>query len=368
MNMKKSRSRRKTIILGLVIGLLVVVVALIALSFYGKTMMKKIPALSFAEALDYTLKDNPEAIITVGFVKDGQASYTVYGNNSALLAPVPHTYEIGSLTKTITSAMVAKAVQEGNVRLDDTIDAYIALPSGNTYPTIGELVTHTSSYKPHYFEWPMVGNFFSRDNDFYGITTAMLARRLSSLSVSSKRGTYEYSNFGYAVLGLVLQEIYDTEYATLVDAFVRDDFSLRHTYISTMHGDLDNSWEWKRGDAYLSAGGLVSNIEDMLAYAQLQLAGQGFIGASQESLKQIDAATQQFELLDIHPDAIAMAWMWDEQNGMFWHNGATSHYNSYLAFDPVRQMAVVILSNLSPNSRIPATVLGIKLMKELQLF
>lgn len=367
--MKKSRSRTKTIILGLIIGLLIVlVVALIALSFYGKAMMRKIPALSFQEVLDYTLKDNPEAIITVGFIKDGQASYTVYGNNSAIVAPLLHTYEIGSLTKTITAAMVAKAVQEGKIRLDETIDEYIALPSGNTYPTIGELLTHTSSYKPHYFEWPMVGNFFARDNDFYGITTATLAKRLSSLSVSSKRGTYEYSNFGYAVLGLVLQEIYDTDYASLVEAFVRDDLSLRHTYISTMSGDLGNYWEWKSVDAYLSAGGLVSDIEDLLAYAQLQLDGQGCIGASQEGLKRIDATKQQYELLGIHLDSLAMAWVWDEQNTMFWHNGATSNYNSYMAFNRASQTAVVVLSNLSPNTRIPATVLGLKLMDELQLF
>ena len=55
----------------------------------------------------------------------------------------------------------------------------------------------------------------------------------------------------------------------------------------------------------------------------------------------------------------------DKENGFIWHNGGTGHYNSYLGFSPETETAVVILSNLSPNDRIPATVLGIKLLQEL---
>lgn len=366
--MRKPGSRRITIAISLIAGLVIVTaIALLALSFYGKAMMKKIPALSFDEALRYTLHDNPEAILTIGIIKDGQVSFTVYGNNGAILPAALHTYEIGSLTKTFTAAMVAQAVQEGRIALDDTIDEYIALPSDNTYPTIAQLLTHTSGYNSHYFEWPMAANFFVRDNDFFGITKAMVRKRLASLSVPALEYAYEYSNFGYAVLALVLEEVHGKEYASLLDAFVREELHLQHTRLSDMKGDLGKFWDWKSGDAYLSAGGLVSTIEDMLAYAHLQLDKQGFIGASQESLKRIDAANEQYELLGIRLDSIAMAWILDEENGFVWHNGATSNYNSYLAFDPVRQLAVVILSNLSPQSRIPATVLGVKLMQELVL-
>jgi CubicO group peptidase (beta-lactamase class C family) len=47
------------------------------------------------------------------------------------------------------------------------------------------------------------------------------------------------------------------------------------------------------------------------------------------------------------------------------HNGGTGDYNSYIGFDLSNQTAVVILSNLSPNFRIPATVMGIKLLVDL---
>lgn len=127
--MLKLKGKRKTknaivVIVGL---LLVAAVIIIAWSLYGKAMMKKIPGLSFDDALNYTLKDNQDAVITVGIVKDGQPSYIVYGNNAGILSPELHTYEIGSLAKTFTAAMVAKAVQDGKINMNDTIDCQMTI-------------------------------------------------------------------------------------------------------------------------------------------------------------------------------------------------------------------------------------------------
>jgi CubicO group peptidase (beta-lactamase class C family) len=58
--------------------------------------------------------------------------------------------------------------------------------------------------------------------------------------------------------------------------------------------------------------------------------------------------------------------MIDDEHGIVWHNGGTSNFSSYMGFDPERQIAVVILANLAPGYRIPATVLGAKLLLELQ--
>ena len=35
--------------------------------------------------------------------------------------------------------MISKAVTEGRIRPDDTIDAYLSLPEGKNYPTVAEL-------------------------------------------------------------------------------------------------------------------------------------------------------------------------------------------------------------------------------------
>lgn len=336
-----------------------------AQSAYSKYQMSKIPELSFREALEYTTKGNADAVITVGIVKDGNASYTVYGENGKELPRELHTYEIGSLTKTFTAAMVSRAAQEGKIDLNAAIHRYLSLPEGNVYPTVAALLTHTSGYKSHYIESPMISNFFTGKNSFLGVTKAMVASQAGELSVPQEDYQFNYSNFGYAVLGLILEEVYGDDYSALANQFAKG-LNLSHTQVSTQDGDLGQYWDWNDGDAYLSAGGLTSNIDDMMAYAQLQLEESGYFADCHKELKRVNAAPEQYTAMGIRMDAIGMAWIIDNENGIVWHNGGTGNYNSYLGFSVDKNVAVVILSNLAPSYRIPATVLGVKLLSELE--
>ena len=78
------------------------------LMIYGKAQMGKIPGLSFEDALKYTTQGKPDARITVGTIKNGLVSCGVYGENGQLVQLESHEYEIGSLTKTFTAAMINK--------------------------------------------------------------------------------------------------------------------------------------------------------------------------------------------------------------------------------------------------------------------
>ncbi len=325
--------------------------------------MKKIPEMSFSECLEYTLGGNADGVITVGIIKDGEVSYTVYGQDGKELAKELHTYEIGSITKTFTAALVQKAVNEGKVKFDDTLDKYLSLPDNNNYPTIEELLTHTSGYKGYYFASPMIGNFFAGRNDFCSITDEMVLNKLKSLDIKKKDYPFEYSNYGYAILGHLLEKVYGEEYTAVVNDFAKE-LGLSATHISDGKGDLGNYWDWRDDDAYMSSGALTSNIEDMIRYAQLQLDESGVYGECHKIIKDIDATNESNELMGIRMDSIGMAWIVDNQNGIIWHNGARGDYNSYLGFCTESKTAVVILSNLTPSYRIPATVMGVKLLKE----
>lgn len=354
------------------IGLVIVLIAVICLILviggmyiYGEIQMGKIPGLTFTEVLEYTTHNNPQAVITVGTIKNGTISYKVYGENGKEIPSELHTYEIGSLTKTFTTALINKAICEGKVSIADTIDCYLTLPAGNSYPTIEELLTHSSGYKGYYFESPMIENFFKGRNDFYGITKDMVLNKVGSLDMKQDSYDYKYSNFGYAVLGLVLEEVYDTDYTTLLNDFCQNELGLSATHISDQSGDLGHYWDWKAEDAYIAAGAITSNIEDMLRYAQIQMEDHPYFTGCHVSLKSINAATDSYKAMGIYMDEIGMAWIIDNEHGILWHNGGTGDYNCYLGFKPESGDAVVILSNLSPNYRIPATVLGTKLLSEI---
>lgn len=345
--------------------LLCAVLGLVGLMIYGNSRMQKLPQLTFAESLAYTTQNNPDAVITVGIIKNGQVSFRVYGEDGRELPAELHTYEIGSLTKTVTAALINKAISEGRIDLEDTIDNYLPLPSGNQYPTIKELLTHTSGYWGYYFESPMITNFLIGRNDFYGITKEMIIDQAGQFSRAQESYDFTYSNYGYAVLGLVLEAVYDTDYTTLVNDFAQNDLGLTNTKISDQNGDLDNYWDWKANDAYLSAGAITSDICDMLSYAQMQLTGDPHFIDCHQTLATINVSNASYESMGIRMDEIGMAWIIDEENGIIWHNGGTGDYNSYLGFHPETGTAVVILSNLPPSYRIPATVLGVKLLAEI---
>ena len=343
-----------------------IILCVIGIALYGNYRIGKIPALSFEEALQYTAKNNADAVITVGIIKDGEASFTVYGNNATELSKEPHTYEIGSITKTFTAALIQKAMEEGKVNLADTIDRYLQLPDGKKYPTIQQLLTHTSGYQAYYFETPMVGNFFAGRNSFYNIPAEMLRKKVSQIDLKEQEYSFQYSNFGFAVLGLVLEKVYQKDYTNMMNTYLQDELHLQNTKISDGNGDLKNYWDWQSSDAYLPAGAITSNITDMLAYAQMQLDEHLGFEQCHNSLKEINASTSAHKAMGINMNAIGMSWIIDEENNFIWHNGGTGNYNSYIALCPETKTAVVILSNLAPDYRIPATVLGVKLLKSLQ--
>lgn len=332
-------------------------------AIYGNYQMSKIPGMSFRECLEFTTSGNRVAVITVGTIKQGEASWTVYGENGEILPKELHTYEIGSLTKTFTAALVSRAVREGIISLDAGIDEYLELPEKGHYPSIRSILTHTSGYSSYYLESPMIGNFFSGRNSFCGIGDSMILDRLAKTDISDTEHGFDYSNFGYAALGLMLEKVYQTEFTTLMNSYL-DELGLDNSHISDGSGDLGNYWGWTPGDTYMSAGAITSDIEDMLLYMRLQLDGGEFTEC-QESLRSIDASSDSYKSMGINMDEIGMAWIIDRENGIIWHNGGTGHYNSYSAFSQEKDCAVVILSNLPPDYRIPATVMGVKLIREI---
>ena len=361
----KKDTDKKWVVKALHIFTAVALVALLVIGYIVKSRKDKVPDLSFQEALEYTTKGDADAVITVGIIKDGVSSYKVYGEDGKELPAQSHTYEIGSLTKTFTAALVRKAMLEGKIDIYDTIDEYLDFPSGRKYPTVQQILTHTAGYREYYFELPMIFNKLTGRNDYYGISEDRVQKRAGRIRQKYSTYGFKYSNFGYAVLGLILESVYGKDYTELVNGFVKDELSLTDTHISTGDGDLGRYWKWKDDDAYISAGAVTSTIDDMLAYAQLQLEDEDIFLYCHYPQKEIGATTKQYAAMGIRMDEIGMSWIIDDENGIIWHNGGTGHYNSYLGFIPEKGIAVVVLSNLAPGRRIPATVLGAKLLTEL---
>lgn len=372
--MKKIRNVRKgrKTILKIIIG--IAIIGLIAFGIFLVVMNQRLKALkkmSFQDMVEYTTKGNETARITVGIIKDGEMSYQVYGEDGKILPDTEYEYEIGSLTKTFTATMIAKACLEGKIDVDAPIDTYLKLPKKKHYPSVSDLLTHTSGYRGYYMTTEMIGNHLKGCNDFYRVSKNKILKKLRRVDVKNEQHSFKYSNFGYATLGLILEEVYGSDYTTLLNQFVQEEYGLKSTGIHEEHQQTKAEgfkyWKWDKQDAYISAGAITSNIEDMMQYAKLQMEeSKEYVKLTHEVIKEVNASNATNKQMGIYLDSIGMGWIHDEENHIIWHNGGTGDQNSYLGWLPDKQIAVVILSNCGGGYRIPATVMGPKLLKELQ--
>ena len=81
----------------------------------------------------------------------------------------------------------------------------------------------------------------------------MVLRKIQGLDMNRENYGFAYSNFGYAVLGLVLETVYAQDYTGLLNDYVQKELGMTATKISERDGDLGNYWDWQENDAYLSA-------------------------------------------------------------------------------------------------------------------
>ena len=115
-------------------------------------------------------------------------------------------FRIGSVTKTFVAALVLLLVEDGKLRLDDTVESRLPglIPSGEEI-TVRQLLSHTSGL-PDYVEDPRVlrdpGRRW-RPRDLLALALADPARR------SAPGGGFAYSSTNYVVLGLLAEAVGD---------------------------------------------------------------------------------------------------------------------------------------------------------------
>lgn len=160
-------------------------------------------------ALEQRFKgDRTGACIAAGVIDDGTTATAYYcaGPNSQRPYDEHTAFEIGSVTKTMTAALLAESIARGEVVLSDPIAKL--LPQGTPVPsfdgreiTIADIVTHTSGL-------PSVpANYRPPDpnNPYAAATERDLLDALASTRLTRAPGSkWEYSNFAMIVLSYAL--------------------------------------------------------------------------------------------------------------------------------------------------------------------
>jgi len=296
---------------------------------------------------EYT-KNKSDVKLTIGVLKEGKTYFKVFGADSKELEPVEYEYEIGSISKTFTTSMLCKAIDDGLVNLNDPISKYLPLDSDTFYPTVLSLATHTSGYG----EYPFSSSELSQeelkktDYDFYenkiniyqGINRTDMLDMIKTHVLKDEAYDWEYSNFGIALLGTTLGEVYNTSYKILAEDFIKNDLRLTQTRLGNGTGNLTNYWVWNDDDTYFAAGGYVSTVTDLLKYGQMHVNDfPAYLAFSHKT----------YQTFEKDGFSMGLGWIINPETNYLWHNGGTSSYQSFLGFDKEHKTVVVVLSNYS---------------------
>jgi serine-type D-Ala-D-Ala carboxypeptidase/endopeptidase len=304
-----------------------------------------------------TRVDNGYSVgIVLGVVDGSGTRYFSYGSTAKTGGqPVNErtVYEIGSITKVFTAVTLADMAVKGEVGLDDPVQRYLPdsvhVPSRSGKEITLRLISAQRSGLPR-----MPGNFVPADmrNPYIGYDPAHLYAFLNDYTLPRDPGaSYEYSNLAVSLLGFALARRSRTTYEDLVLRRVIGPLHLADTRV-TLTGDLRArlahghageqevpNWDF---DPYLGgAGALRSTAADLATFLAAAM------GLTHTPLDSAFKLTEEIQY-DAGPNMrIGLGWhvIGPDSSKIYWHNGGTGGYHTFIAFDPRRKIGVIALSN-----------------------
>ena len=217
--------------------------------------------------------------LAYGVIADGALVHAGGNGERRIGGPTPDAdtvFRIASMTKSFTATLVLKLRDRGELRLDDPAADYVPvlrgvpLPTADSPPiTIRHLLTMTAGF-------PTDDPWGDRQQ---GLDPAAFARLLVDGEVRAAwiPGTkFEYSNLGYALLGLVIESVTGVDYAQAIRAEVLRPLGLNQTGyeaadVDPAHlarGYRPDGGEWLEVDldpygAFAPMGGIFSCVRDL---------------------------------------------------------------------------------------------------------
>jgi D-alanyl-D-alanine-carboxypeptidase/D-alanyl-D-alanine-endopeptidase len=266
-------------------------------------------------------------------------------------------FEIGSVTKVFTTALLAEMVQRGEVRLDDPISKYlpatVRVPArGGKQITLFDLATQSSGLPR------LPSNLKPADmsNPYADYSVQQLYTFLSSYELPRDIGAqFEYSNLGVGLLGHVLALRAGKSYEALVTERILAPLKMNDTRIvftSSMRAHLATGHDGS-GKAVANwdlptlagAGALRSTANDMVKFLAANLdSTSGPVGRA--------LATAHVPVHDADRQMrIGLGWFTLNPFGtpLVWHNGQTGGYHSFIGLDQTKARGVVILTNFGAS-------------------
>lgn len=257
-------------------------------------------------------------------------------------------FQIGSVTKQFTAAVILKLQEEGKLSVNDKLDTYFPQFKYAREITIENLLTHTSG-------------IYNYTNDIDAGDSAIVCKpadKQLALGIMFKHkldfkpGTqFRYDNSGYYLLGLIIEKVTGKSYEENVRDIIFKPLQMNHSLFDFKHPSDSNiatgyqilndsvqkeasAWRWDSTVSY-AAGAIWSTTGDMYKWAQA-IANKKIL--SIESWK---------ALLSPHLDKYGYGVYIDSLYGKrtIAHGGGIPGFIAYLNYYPDEDVTIILLNN-----------------------
>jgi len=244
---------------------------------WADTMFEGALARNEFSGLVVTVVRDGRVILSRGY---GRADYAKPG----AVDPATTQFRIGSITKTFTASLLAKLIEGGRIAsLDEPVNRYLrdyALPpNAGVEITLHHLVTHTAGFEDRFYaigaDQPVNARLPAREFD---------ALRPAYVRPAGSR--IEYSNFGLAVVGRVIEDVTGLTIDEAMRTMLFEPIGMTHTRLLVDVNEpaalgkpatIEADGSRRRtpftaiNPAVAAAGSIVSTGDDMARYMIAQL-------------------------------------------------------------------------------------------------
>lgn len=283
---------------------------------------------------------------------------TKLGNN--LLPNNQTLYEIGSITKTFTSAALIYWLNQHNININSAVKSYLPANLASNLSKNGidisfrHILNHTSGMPRIPDDLPnTLDPYLNYDSIkvYNYIINHTLLRTPGTLPSNEQEAFNFYSNLAYSLAGLILERQNHSTLESIFRSIIFSPLGMDNSILNDIetinnraypHNSTNNASYWHMSGT-AGAGGIKSCLSDMIKYAQAQLNANdnNMLGKSF-----IESHIPQVQING--KDYFGLGWEFYFTNSnkrITVKDGGTGGFTAFIAFEKTSQKAIVALFN-----------------------
>lgn len=249
---------------------------------------------------------------------------------------------IGSISKSFTAALVLKAVEEGKIKLSDSLANWFPELKNAQKITIDLMLRHRTGI----FNFTEIPDSREWEQKFH--TQEEFITYFKNQQSNFEPGTeFEYSNTNYALLSFILEKIYQKNFADILREKITEPLRLNNTdYTFETDSTKNEAYSYNIQNKYIrnqnvnytnhpASGGILSTADDLNRFLIALFDGKII---NKESLK---------IMLPLNHGEYGMGIikLQSTKQDIFEHGGRVENYFSDYWYFPNEKLGLVILSN-----------------------